>query len=89
MTEAGVMSTAVYPNPTSGKITVEISSESTGNCVMTLTDMIGRIVLTRSVEMNSGSNTIAMDLTAYEAGVYMLHVVNQNGGTSVTRLVIE
>lgn len=89
MAEGFMMNASVYPNPTSGKITVEFSSEKSNILVMTVTDMIGRTVMTRSVELNTGNNLVALDLSGYEAGVYMLQMADHDGTKSVTRIVIE
>jgi len=83
------METKVYPNPTSGKITVEFTSLSGGNYNMTVTDMSGRKVLAEDVKANSGMNQHQLDLENANPGMYMLYIKDGNGKISVTKVTVE
>jgi hypothetical protein len=90
MNSAGdLFDTKVYPNPTHGQVTVEFHAQKSGNCAIEVTDITGRSVLSRQLKAAEGINRHAMDLGFVSAGVYMVHVKDAEGNTSVIRLTVE
>jgi hypothetical protein len=81
--------TNVYPNPTTGIVTVEFSSSNGGNHHLSVTDLSGRMVLNTEVAATRGMNRFEMDLGFANAGIYMLYVKDQNGKISVTKVAVE
>jgi photosystem II stability/assembly factor-like uncharacterized protein len=72
---------AVYPNPTKGQFYVQ-SNE--GSLLISVTDLQGRIIY--SLENNSYTgNKLPIDLSNFEAAVYMVHIT-QNGVSSMHKL---
>ena len=76
---SAVSSFTVFPNPSSGnaKVTISDISESTD---VQLVDMSGRII--KNIPMNN-RNTI--ELNSLQKGMYMIRIVNNNSGESVTQ----
>ncbi len=60
---------SIYPNPTSGKLHIEISRLEE-SYTFRLTDASGRVVLTDE----SSYNRIMLDMTPYRAGLYILSI---------------
>ncbi|MFO7789171.1 MAG: SBBP repeat-containing protein [Bacteroidales bacterium] len=60
---------SIYPNPTSGKLHIEISRLEE-SYTFRLTDASGRIVLTDE----SSHNRILLDMTPYRSGLYILSI---------------
>lgn len=60
---------SIYPNPTSGKLHIEISRLEE-SYTFRLTDSSGRLVLTDE----SSHNRIMLDMTPYSAGLYVLSI---------------
>ena len=89
MTEAGVMSTAVYPNPTSGKITVEYTNETEGKMSLMVTDLSGRLMMQQELTTSAGLNQSEADLGHFESGVYLLQLRDDNGNIKMKRIVVE
>jgi hypothetical protein len=83
------MDTKVYPNPTSGLLTVEFSSYTGGQYNMTITDMAGRVMMAEDVKATSGRNERMVDLGYANAGMYMLYLRDANGDISVTKVTVE
>jgi hypothetical protein len=78
--DADKLSVEVYPNPTSGKFTVNTDSDSD----LLVTDVLGRNVASRKV-VSSGTE---IDLSHLHKGLYLLHLAS-NGLRNTTRLVIQ
>ena len=83
------METKVYPNPTTGKLTVEFSSYTGGAYNLTVTDMSGRTILTEDVKATSGNNQHQLNLESANPGMYMLYIKDNSGQISVTKVTVE
>ena len=71
----------VYPNPTNGIFTLEVSSTSYQTLVR---NIVGQVIESRT----ANSNVTTFDLSNYEKGIYFLTVIE---GTmeSTTRVVVK
>lgn len=78
---------AVFPNPSSGIFTVNLTPEESASEVeFVVADLTGRVVQQNTVTTSGGDVTI--DLSAEAKGVYMLSVT-RNGVTEMHQLIIE
>jgi hypothetical protein len=89
VSDSGELDTKVYPNPTSGQVTVEFTSNTGGKHQLTVTDLSGRVVLVEEMKAVSGLNRHDIDLGFANKGLYMLYVKNQSGKISVTKVAVE
>ena len=64
-------SISVYPNPTSGNVNIV----AFGINHITVMNTLGQVVY----ESNADGNTATLDLTQYQAGVYVVRVATENG----------
>jgi hypothetical protein len=64
----------VYPNPSNGKITVEIAKNSATESVIFLYNSVGSLVM----EKNGHESTVQLDLSSYPKGIYFIKVLNGN-----------
>ena len=64
----------IFPNPHRGMIHIEYSAFEPVELNLSITDMSGRPVLTGSQVLQEGQNTLALNLTSLEQGVYFLSV---------------
>ena len=83
------MSVEVYPNPTSGLITIDFTSYTGGNYNVTITDLSGRVVMMTDLKASAGRNQHEIDLGFANAGLYMVYVKDANGDVAVTKLAVE
>jgi hypothetical protein len=81
--------TKVFPNPTTGLITVEFNSFEGGDHLLKVADISGRIIFEESVAAVSGLNRFDIDLSIYNVGLYMLYVTDKNGNISITKISVE
>jgi plastocyanin len=77
---------SVYPNPTSGMITIKASSVSSAASVR-ITDMQGRVLVSEQVDAKSGSIDKTYDLSGFPKGVYFVGVNGDNSSAGKKILV--
>lgn len=73
----------VYPNPTSGLVTISNDDNSTLQSV-SITDLNGRTV--KSLKLN-GESTSQINISDLSAGVYMMNIASDQG--SVTKKIVK
>lgn len=66
---------SVYPNPTGGIVQFKYAATDKGAVQMNLTDIMGRVVMTKTIEKFSGLYEEVIDLKGMQDGVYFLNVV--------------
>ena len=68
----------VYPNPATGNLNITWAAQSTGNGIVTISDVSGRTVYASSIEM-SAANHARLDISSLKAGVYMISIQSGSG----------
>lgn len=63
----------IYPNPATGYIKAEFSSDLSGSTTAQVLNLMGEVVLTRKMEANS---TLIVNLLDYDPGIYFFRVIN-------------
>ena len=82
------LSVSVYPNPTSGEMTLSVAGAPERNLQLDVTDAFGRVV--RSVELPEGAVfTYPLDLSSEPAGVYYLRLRSEAGVESMQRVLVQ
>src|SRR5690348_1790168 len=76
----------IYPNPTSGKITVKFESDGKIAEEVLVMDMQGRIILRDQLD-GSSSFTKEINLEALDNGIYLLNIMNKEGVITTSRVV--
>ena len=76
----GIASVSVYPNPSfKNQFRVNFEGLSTGVHTIQLTDLSGRILFSKKIEVIAASQTEQIEVGAtYTKGMYLIQVVNQN-----------
>ena len=77
---AGIASVSVYPNPSfKNQFRVNFEGLSTGIHTIQLTDLSGRILFSKKIEVIAASQTEQIEIGAnYTKGMYLIQVLNQN-----------
>lgn len=70
---AGV-NVVVFPNPTAGQLSVELTSVASRKMQLELVDINGRLLHSQQAEVPAGVQTLTMDIASLAAGQYMLRV---------------
>ena len=69
---------SIFPNPSKGDLTLKIFSTTEQEGVIKVTDGIGRVVLTQSVNLVEGSNQYNFDLNSSAKGIYLIELKSQS-----------
>lgn len=86
--EESISEMALYPNPTSGLITIDLSSKTNQSVRISVVDLTGREVDTRFESIQSGENKLLIDYSSLLSGMYLLSLHSEKGSVS-TRLIIQ
>lgn len=81
----------VYPNPTSGQVTVKINFQESGNLEFRLFNSMGENIYSRQSDAKTGNELYNIDLKSFPTGVYFLEVIFQGNSqeTNAERNVIK
>ncbi|MBL0355983.1 MAG: T9SS type A sorting domain-containing protein [Chitinophagaceae bacterium] len=70
----GTADIAIYPNPVRDKIQVNITSDKLDKAAISITDMNGRIVYTKTMSVNEGINYINVNTANFSTGTYVMKI---------------
>ncbi len=82
---------AIYPNPSEGRIRVELHSAERAQASLSVHDRTGRVVARRTPEIREGSQKLDLEFPELAPGFYMLKLerTGRRGGTAVKAFTIE
>ena len=80
----GFSGISIYPNPTSGLVTIS-SSKSIAN--IDVFDVTGKLVYCQ--QNNIKQNITSLDLSNLSNGIYFIHAETENGGVSKSKVVVS
>ena len=64
-----------YPNPGNGLISVTATIPSSGNVTFSVVNLLGQKVFSHTEKLRTGMNTVLLDLTGLNKGIYILDMV--------------
>jgi hypothetical protein len=70
----GLADVSIFPNPVNDLLTVSIAADKAELGAITVTDMTGKIVLTRSIAVAQGDNRLPVNTAALASGTYIIKV---------------
>jgi hypothetical protein len=68
----------LYPNPATNMVNVLIGSPGHDKVTLVLTDMMGKMVTQKITEVQTGSNTIPIDISVLSNGTYIVKMVSSH-----------
>jgi len=77
----------LYPNPANNMAFVELSNQTQGNVSMTLTDLTGKVIATRSYNV-TGKTQLPIKVNNLAKGTYIV-TIQTNGVSSQKKLVVN
>jgi len=78
----------LYPNPAADAITVSFNLNTNGKASIEVLDITGRVVLVDTKQVSFGFNTLSIDISSLEKGIYAVRT-SINGLTNSTKLVVK
>ncbi len=80
---SGIKSASLFPNPTNGLFTLSVDVLAGSKATINITDLSGKLLSRKEVNLNAGENPIALDLTNAAAGIYMVQVKTDAGAIAL------
>lgn len=87
--EGGVNGMTVYPNPSKGEFTVEVTSNENAVTQLQVIDLTGKIITSQALSLTSGVNQVYFNSYDLTSGVYIVRLVGGNSAIQPVRVVIE
>jgi len=75
--EAGT--TIIYPNPVRNKLNVKIPSSNNNQVTLLLTDLSGRSLQNKVIQVGTGESIVQIDVSYLPAGTYFLKIICSDG----------
>jgi hypothetical protein len=79
---------AAYPNPANEVLNLNITLNNSEMTVITMTNMLGQVVMTENKTLAAGANTVQLNTSNLQAGVYFVNVTAA-GSTATSKIVVE
>jgi len=82
-----ILEMTVYPNPTTDRATLTMEAAASGEGVLQLFDLAGKLLYSRKLEPVEMEQSLEIDLTPYPSGCYLLRAVvgRQYYGTKLVK----
>ncbi len=82
------LSATLFPNPGKGMTNIQLETPAAGNVDISVFDATGKMLLTENLPANEGMNTLPLDLSDIQEGIYFVKM-EQGDLTAYERLIIE
>jgi len=78
-----------FPNPTTGKVTVNFNASVDARYMIRLVDLLGKQIYASDINAVTGLNVQEIDLSNVAKGIYLLNIQTEGGEAQTLRLVVE
>ncbi|MGB0402898.1 MAG: Omp28-related outer membrane protein [Salibacteraceae bacterium] len=86
---ASVSNIKTYPNPVNNNLSIDINADNASDMDIRVLDITGKVVIDLgSNRIETGMNTISVNTSSLETGVYNVHI-SSNEGSEVKRIIVE
>jgi len=75
----------IFPNPAKATVNYSMNSAQAMNAVVSVTDLAGRKLISRSTNLQHGVNMFSLDIGQLSAGYYVFQVLNAQAGVNVSQ----
>ena len=79
---------SLYPNPASGSVNINYSSNNLVNGVLTVYNDLGQLVYEQKLSEGNGAHQETLDISRWTAGIYHVQIADENH-TITKKLVVE
>jgi hypothetical protein len=86
---AALTFSGLYPNPARDRVNLSIESPSRQRISMVVTDLAGKVVLTKEAIVETGANTVPLPTAALASGTYMIRLACNSGCESAVMKLIK
>ena len=85
---SGLSNLSIYPNPTSGKMSISLNTSTSKNILFKITDISGKVIFEERNSNISGSYTKEFDLSNNANGLYFI-IINIDGKTIIKKISLN
>ncbi len=78
----------IYPNPTTGKLTIEMNNKLFGDLMINILNQEGKVVSSKKIKKTTEELLDQTDLSALSKGIYYIHLII-NDFNSSQKIIIE
>ncbi len=78
----------VFPNPAAGRVSVGLDLEQDADYTLSIVDLMGRTMMETDVDLSKGHSMLDLDISRYDAGVYLISIGTANGKLT-KKLIVE
>jgi type IX secretion system substrate protein len=78
---------SIYPNPASTAFTAVINSDIAGSVQMRISDISGKTLINKTIQVQTGAQTVTVDINEFTPGIYLVNL-SQNGKSQTQKLVV-
>ncbi len=80
---------SVFPNPTSGKITIQVNVTKSTVINAEVVDAAGKLVLKQQLNYTASDNSQSVNISAFANGLYFIHLTNSDNKTEIIKIIKE
>ena len=77
----------MFPNPATTTLNLMVGSPAKDKVSLVVTDLAGKTVMLRSLNVETGSNTLPVNVSALASGTYFVKMISSNGEASTGKFV--
>lgn len=78
----------IYPNPTDDLAYLNLNSSYEGQATINIMGIDGRLITQFKRDVIFGDNTLELDLSAYEKGIYLVEIISDKD-RAVSKLMVK
>jgi hypothetical protein len=86
--QGDVMGSVLFPNPAVSKTNLQINLKNSATLEISVFDLVGQMVSTKSVQAEAGANNIPVNVESLRSGIYIVNVKTGNT-TTAHKLILE
>jgi hypothetical protein len=79
---------AMYPNPTTGQVTVKLNGINTSSSTLIVYNVLGEVVLSQVVQQQQRQQQRQLDLSGLSNGIYTVELRSSEGSTQ-QKLIVQ
>lgn len=77
----------MFPNPATTTINLLLASPGKDKAIMVITDLSGKNIMQRNMNLEAGSNTMPVDISGLPGGTYLIRMISSNGEVATGKFV--
>ncbi len=81
--KASIEDVTILPNPVNDEVSVFFNATKSGQANMVITNMLGQVVVDKSIDITNGGNSLQFDFSEFQKGLYFGRIYMDNDVVSL------